>query len=108
MPWLVTLPTLASPLVVIVTVSLVTALPFVSLTRASAVEVAAPSAVIDDGVSGIVVDNYREMPAALERADALDPLDCRRYAEERYSPERMVEDYLRVYEAAAERASASL
>ena len=64
--------------------------------------------VIDDGVSGIVVDNYREMPAALERADALDPLDCRRYAEERYSPERMVEDYLRVYEAAAERASASL
>src|SRR5437763_3444543 len=64
--------------------------------------------VIDDGVSGLVVDNYREMPAALERADALDPLDCRRYAEERYSPERMVEDYLRVYEAAAERATASL
>src|SRR5207253_5585274 len=64
--------------------------------------------VIDDGVSGIVVDNYREMPAALERADALDPLELRRHAEERYSPERMVEDYLRVYEAAAERASASL
>ena len=64
--------------------------------------------VIEDGVSGIVVDDYREMPAALERADALDPLECRRYVEERFAPQRMVEDYLRVYEAAAERASASV
>jgi hypothetical protein len=48
------------------------------------------------------------MPAALERADALDPLECRRYVEEQYAPERMVEDYLRVYEAAATRASASV
>jgi len=64
--------------------------------------------VIEDGVSGIIVDNYRQMPAALERADALDPLECRRYVEERYAPERMVEDYLRAYEAAAARASASV
>ena len=64
--------------------------------------------VIEDGVSGIIVDNYREMPAALERADALDPLECRRYVEGRYAPERMVEDYLRAYEAAVARASASV
>jgi glycosyltransferase involved in cell wall biosynthesis len=64
--------------------------------------------VIEDGVSGIIVDNYREMPAALERADALDPLECRRYVEDRYAPERMVEDYLRAYEAAVARASASV
>jgi len=64
--------------------------------------------VIEDGLSGIVVDNYRQMPAALERSDALDPLECRRYVEERYAPERMVEDYLRVYEAAVTRASASV
>jgi glycosyltransferase involved in cell wall biosynthesis len=64
--------------------------------------------VIDDGVSGIIVDNYREMPEALERADKLDPLELRRYAEERYGPERMIEDYLRVYEAAVARASASV
>jgi glycosyltransferase involved in cell wall biosynthesis len=64
--------------------------------------------VIEDGVSGIIVDNYREMPAALDRADALDPLECRRYVEERYAPERMVEDYLRAYEAAVARASASV
>jgi glycosyltransferase involved in cell wall biosynthesis len=64
--------------------------------------------VIEDGVSGIIVDNYREMPAALERADALDPLELRRYAEDRFAPGRMVEDYLRAYEAAAERASTSV
>ena len=64
--------------------------------------------VIEHGVSGIIVDDYREMPAALERADALDPLELPRYVEERFGPERMVADYLRGYEAAAERASASV
>jgi glycosyltransferase involved in cell wall biosynthesis len=56
--------------------------------------------VIEDGRSGIIVDGYREMPAALERADALDPLECRRYVEESFSPERMVTDYVAAYEAA--------
>ena len=56
--------------------------------------------VIEDGRSGIIVESYREMPAALERADALDPLECRRYAEERFSPERMVADYVRAYREA--------
>jgi glycosyltransferase involved in cell wall biosynthesis len=56
--------------------------------------------VIEDGRSGIVVDDYRQMADALERADALDPLECRRYVEERYAPRRMVEDYLAVYEGA--------
>ncbi len=64
--------------------------------------------VIEDGRSGIIVDDYREMPAALERGDALDPLECRRYVEERFAPRRMVEAYLAVYEAAAERAAASV
>jgi len=56
--------------------------------------------VIEDGHSGIIVDHYRDMPAALEAADSLDPMDCRRYAEERFSPERMVADYLDAYRAA--------
>jgi glycosyltransferase involved in cell wall biosynthesis len=56
--------------------------------------------VIDDGRSGIIVDSYTEMPAALERADALDPLELRSYVEEEFSPERMVRDYLAAYEAA--------
>jgi glycosyltransferase involved in cell wall biosynthesis len=53
--------------------------------------------VIDHGRSGIIVESYREMAGALEAADALDPLECRRYVEERFSPERMVEDYVRAY-----------
>ncbi len=55
--------------------------------------------VIDDGRSGIIVENYREMAEALERADALDPLECRRYVEDRFAPERMVADYERAYAA---------
>ena len=34
--------------------------------------------VIEDGRNGIIVDNYREMAAALDRADELDPMECRR------------------------------
>jgi glycosyltransferase involved in cell wall biosynthesis len=54
--------------------------------------------VIEDGVSGVIVENYREMPAALERADALDPLEIRRYVENRFSQERMVSDYVAAYQ----------
>jgi glycosyltransferase involved in cell wall biosynthesis len=53
--------------------------------------------VIEDGRSGVIVDTWRDIPAALERADALDPLECRRYVEERFAPERMVGDYERAY-----------
>jgi glycosyltransferase involved in cell wall biosynthesis len=61
--------------------------------------------VIEHGVSGLIVDHYREMTSALEEADSLDPLECRRYVEERFAPERMVGDYVAAYEAAVERAS---
>jgi glycosyltransferase involved in cell wall biosynthesis len=64
--------------------------------------------VIEDGRGGIIVDDYREMPAALERADALDPLESRRYVEERFGPERMVRAYVDVYEAAVARTSSSV
>jgi glycosyltransferase involved in cell wall biosynthesis len=53
--------------------------------------------VIEHGRSGIIVEHYREMAGALEQADALEPLECRRYVEERFSPERMVDDYVRAY-----------
>ncbi|MGH3104596.1 MAG: glycosyltransferase family 4 protein [Gaiellaceae bacterium] len=62
--------------------------------------------VIEDGRSGIIVDDYRQMADALERADELEPMECRRYAEERFAPERMVSDYIAAYETAiAESAS---
>jgi glycosyltransferase involved in cell wall biosynthesis len=56
--------------------------------------------VIEHGRSGIIVDHYKEMPAALDAADELDPNELRRYVEEEFSPQRMVRDYLSAYEAA--------
>jgi len=62
--------------------------------------------VIEHGRSGIVVEDYRIIPAALEEADKLDARDLRRYVEERFSPLRMVRDYVKAYTLAIERAHA--
>jgi glycosyltransferase involved in cell wall biosynthesis len=56
--------------------------------------------VIEHGRSGIIVEHYREMAEAVERADGLEPLECRRYVEERFSQERMVDDYVAAYREA--------
>jgi glycosyltransferase involved in cell wall biosynthesis len=61
--------------------------------------------VIEHGRSGVIVDDYRLIPAALEEADRIDPLECRRYVEERFAPERMVGDYTAAYLAAIEAAA---
>ena len=62
--------------------------------------------VVADGRSGIVVDDASEMVAALADADRLDPFECRRYVEERFSPDRMVRDYEVAYERALDLVSA--
>jgi glycosyltransferase involved in cell wall biosynthesis len=67
-------------------------------TRRGAVE-----EVIEHGRSGVIVDDYRIMAAALDESDRLDPIEIRRYAEQHFSPERMVADYLRAYRSAIER-----
>ena len=59
--------------------------------------------VIDDGRTGIIVDDWRQTAGALEAADALDPGEMRRTVEERFTPERMVADYVAAYEAALAR-----
>ena len=59
--------------------------------------------VIEHGRGGIIVDHFREMPAALDAADTLDPTECRRYVEERFAPERMVADYVDAYQTALAR-----
>jgi len=61
--------------------------------------------VIEHGRSGIVVDDYRQMAGALADADRLEPLECRRYVEERFSAERMVRDYEVAYTSVLEEAS---
>jgi glycosyltransferase involved in cell wall biosynthesis len=68
-----------------------------------ATRIGAVPEVIEHGRSGIIVDDYREMAAALEEADRLEPEDLRRFAEERYSPQRMVADYVQAYSEHMER-----
>ncbi|HEY7795664.1 MAG TPA: glycosyltransferase family 4 protein [Gaiellaceae bacterium] len=58
--------------------------------------------VIEDGRTGVIVDDWRETAAALERADALDPSEMRGSVEERFTPARMVADYVAAYERALE------
>jgi glycosyltransferase involved in cell wall biosynthesis len=56
--------------------------------------------VIEHGRSGIIVEHDREMAGALDAADRLDPMELRAYAEERFSPERMVAAYVDCYRSA--------
>jgi glycosyltransferase involved in cell wall biosynthesis len=58
--------------------------------------------VIDDGRTGVIVDDYREMAGVIDKVAALDPFECRRYVEERFSSERMVRDYEQAYAKALE------
>jgi glycosyltransferase involved in cell wall biosynthesis len=59
--------------------------------------------VIEDGVSGVIVDRWSDMAGALERADAIDSRVQRQIVQQRFSPERMVADYVAAYEATVER-----
>src|SRR3954447_5999115 len=56
--------------------------------------------VIGDGTGGVIVDHWNDIPAALEQADAIEPTECRRFAEEQFAPGRMVADYERAYREA--------
>ncbi|WCT72853.1 glycosyltransferase family 4 protein [Sphingomonas naphthae] len=52
---------------------------------------------IDDGVTGFLVDTPAEALAAIERAGEIDRAACRRAVVERFSVERMADEYLALY-----------
>ncbi|PZQ59884.1 MAG: glycosyl transferase [Sphingomonas taxi] len=52
---------------------------------------------IDDGVTGFLVDTPAQAVAAIERAGEIDRAACRRAVAERFSVERMADDYLALY-----------
>jgi glycosyltransferase involved in cell wall biosynthesis len=62
--------------------------------------------VVDDGRSGVIVDHYLDMVDAIAVADRLDPAECRRLVEERFSPRHMVADYEAAYRQVVERVAA--
>ncbi|HET8665746.1 MAG TPA: glycosyltransferase family 4 protein [Nocardioides sp.] len=53
--------------------------------------------VIQDGVTGVVVDDAADFAGALERAPELDPAACRREAEERFDLPVMAAGYERIF-----------
>ena len=56
--------------------------------------------VITHGKTGVVVDDWSDVNGALEAADKLQPAVMRREVEDRFTPQRMVADYVAAYESA--------
>jgi glycosyltransferase involved in cell wall biosynthesis len=54
--------------------------------------------IIDDGVTGHICEQLDELTAAVEQVSILDRRRCRQAFEARFTVERMVQDYLDVYE----------
>src|SRR3989442_1761075 len=54
--------------------------------------------VIDDGVTGFVIDGVEDAVKAVHRVPALDRRRCRQVFEERFTVGRMARDYLTLYE----------
>jgi glycosyltransferase involved in cell wall biosynthesis len=54
--------------------------------------------VIDEGVTGFVVDNLDDAILAASRVGEIDRRDCRRVFDTRYTTERMTQRYVEVYE----------
>ncbi len=53
--------------------------------------------VVDDGLTGQIVDSIEEAAVTLPRVMALDRRAVRRRFEERFTARRMAKDYVRVY-----------
>jgi len=71
--------------------ALATGTPVIGFARGSVVEI------VEDGITGFLVKDLDEMVYAMSEIDTIDPVDCRRRAEERLSAERMFKDYELVY-----------
>jgi glycosyltransferase involved in cell wall biosynthesis len=53
---------------------------------------------IEDGITGFLVDTFDEAVAAIGRLDQIDRAACRRAVQERFTVERMAADYLALYQ----------
>jgi len=71
--------------------------PVIAFRRGAAPEI------VEDGVTGWIVDDVAGMARAIARVDGLDRARCRARAVARFSAERMVREYATVYEHAADR-----
>ena len=77
--------------------AMVSGTPAISLRQGAAAEL------IEEGVTGFVVDDEDNMVAAVGRAGEIDAIECARVARERFTPEVMTNGYVRVYRHALDR-----
>jgi glycosyltransferase involved in cell wall biosynthesis len=61
--------------------------------------------VIDDGVTGFIVDSLEDAIAATQRVHHLDRRRCREVFERRFTATRMARDHVALYEQLLERRS---
>ncbi len=66
--------------------------PVIAFNRGSVPEI------IEDGRTGFIVNNVEEAVRAIKKIKSLERKNCRKRAEERFSQEKMVENYERVYQ----------
>ena len=71
--------------------------PVIAINRGSMPEI------ISDGTTGFLVADSIEMTKAIDKVTQLDRLRCRQWVEERFSAERFVEAYIRVYKTILEK-----
>jgi glycosyltransferase involved in cell wall biosynthesis len=58
--------------------------------------------IIDDGVSGVIVESVEEAIEAVETVKSMSRAACRNMFEERFTARRMANDYLKLFEQLAE------
>ena len=73
------------------TESMAAGTPVIAFDRGSAKEV------IKDGKTGFLVKNIEEMIKAIKKIDQIKREDCRKWVEEKFTIERMVSDYEKIY-----------
>jgi len=88
------------PFGLVMTEALACGTPVVAFRRGSVPEV------IEDGVTGFIVEDMDEALDAVTRVRTLDRGRCRAVFEERFSSGRMMRDYVALYEVVAEGAHA--
>jgi len=81
----------AEPFGLSVVEAMLTGTPVIAYPRGSMPEI------VEDGLTGFLVPDVDAAAAALDRLPALDRAGCRARAVERFSADRMVDDYVRLY-----------
>lgn len=70
--------------------------PVIAFRRGSVPEI------IDDGLSGYIVNNIEEAVDAVKNIDSISRIGVRKIFDDKYTASRMAKDYLKIYEALAE------